>query len=123
VSIATSSHCSSTNRPSNEVRRIIKSAPGSLLLAAGAAGSLDLGIAQPGSRQILPIAVLQVLKEQNVDRHPIAPQILHDLLAARVDTTGDHYEVMIGIDGLRQVALEMTGERRVEVVALVMLCV
>jgi hypothetical protein len=36
----------------------VESAPGSLLLAAGAAGSLDLGIAQPGSRQILPVAVL-----------------------------------------------------------------
>ena len=57
----------------------IVTVPRGLLLAAGAAGGFKLWIAQPGSRQVLPVAVLQVLEEEYVERHPIAPHVVHDL--------------------------------------------
>jgi hypothetical protein len=44
----------------------IEPTPGSLLLAAGATRSLNLGIAQPGSRQILSVAVLWYSKNRTL---------------------------------------------------------
>ena len=66
---------------------------------------LCLWVTEPRAREILAIAVLQVLEEQNVDRHAVPTDVLDDLLGAHVHPRSSDDQVVGRVDRLWQVAL------------------